>query len=242
MFSKQVCFRAFTLIEVLVVVTIIAALMVFAQMGFGVVSRNAKQTQSLANMRAITQGLLTFASDNKQQLPSFGEDSEFTWDVQILPYMMDEKTDASGAVNLSAYRQSEMKIFRCPLDQRQSESAAGMFPRSYGITGVSINVAGDWSGGIPNREAGEGIRLPQIPKPSKFVMLCRIPRAWELSDNVVGEGAWLANNGPRPSSPESVDWAIFNGKTPYGFADGHVELLPPDAAALVDPHAWSYEQ
>lgn len=229
---------AFTLIELLVGVAIVAVLAALAQFSAGVIVQNAKQTQSLANMRSITNGLLSFSADYHQQLPSLDPDSATAWDVQILPYLTSGVPQADGDASQYGIARN---VFRCALDQRQPDAAGDIYPRSYGLTGVAMNVSGEWTGGIANRQPGEGIRLVQISQPSKFVMLCRIPRHWEVSGNVVGEPAWLATNGPPPSEPGNPNWSIFRGKTPYGFADGHVALLDPEAAQEVDPHFWNSE-
>lgn len=238
--------RGFTLIELLVGLGILALLTTLIFSGISSAAVKSKQTRSLANMRTITSGLLSFASDNQLQLPSNNNDRELTWDSRILPYLgfssgAEDETERVGPVRSST--SALANLFRCPLDTRASDPSSGFFPRSYGITGVAINHDGEWDGDVDDdRESGEGIRLVQIQSPAKLVLLCRSPRDWEHSGNVVGGLGWNANNGPPTGNPNHPHWKIFQGKTPYGFADGHVALLTPEQALEVDPEKWANDR
>lgn len=242
--SPHVKRGGFTLIELLSVVAIcgiLAALLLPAVNSF---TKKSRQTKSLSSMKAISAGILAFAAENEMRVPSDdGSPRPPTWDVQILPYMgfsfsqaydhaRRDLTPADGTPI------SLLSLYLCPLDKRKA--AEGFYPRSFGMSGVAIAPTTSWLAGIPGRKAGEGIRLSQIQNLSKFVMLCRTPLDWEVATNVVGQGAMLATNGPNPSTPQTADWKLFNGKTPYAFADGHVSLLAPDQANEVDPRDWTY--
>lgn len=237
--------RGFTLIELLVSIAIVALLAVLIVSAIGSVSIRSKQIRSLANMRTITSGLLAFGSENQMQLPSNDNDRELAWDTRILPYLgfssdADDENGRVGPVRIGSIALAN--LFRCPLDTRKPNPSAGFFPRSYGITGAAINNAGEWNGGMDQpRGSGEGMLLVRIQNPSKFVLLCRSPRNWEHSGNVIGGIGWNANNGPPPTNPNDDHWDIFQGKTPYGFADGHVAFLTPEEAREVDPNDWASE-
>lgn len=213
--------QGFTLVELLVSIAIVALLVALASPTLMSMLARAKQTQSLSNMKSIGTGLITFASDNDHRFPNALVPG--AWDVQILPYL--DSTKAS--------------IFRCPLDCRRF--LPGFSPRSYGVTGVTVNLGG-WNGGRTERRDGEGISLTQIPKPANFVLLCRISRDWELPMNVVGSVDYSAANGPNPLNPQDPNWSIFGGKTPYAFADGHVTFLTPNQATEVNPNEWTYDK
>lgn len=233
----------FTLIELLSTVAIIAVLAALLMPAVNSFTKKSRQTQSLANMKSITTALVAFAAENEMRMPSDdGSPRPPTWDVQLLPYLgytfsssFDHSrkniTPADGApVSL-------LSTYLCPLDKRKA--AEGFYPRSYGVSGVTVAPTTSWLGGISGRKAGEGIRLSQIQNLSKFVLLCRTPLDWEVDTNVVGQGGMLATNGPNPNSPQAADWKIFDGKTPFGFADGHVALLTPAATKEVDPRNWT---
>jgi prepilin-type processing-associated H-X9-DG protein len=132
---------------------------------------------------------------------------------------------------------SVLEPFRCPLDTRKR--ADNVFPSSYGVSGVTICAAPIWNGGIPDRQVGDALSLLQISSPASYVLLCRIPRGWETANNVVGFNGFNASNGHNPDQPKSADWGLFSGKTPYGFADGHVLLMTPDQMQAVRPDRWT---
>jgi len=213
--------EGFTLIELLAVAAIIIVLVALVLPTLRSMSTHAQQIHSLSNMKSIDAGLIAFASENQGRFPN--DSTSSAWDVQVLPYL--------GSGNTP--------IFRCPLDRRQL--ASGFSPRSYGVSGVTINVGG-WNGGRSDRPDGEGISLMQIPKPASFVLLCRISRDWEIPVNVVGSADYCAFNGPDTHNPNDPNWAIFGGKTPYAFADGHVAFFTPSQAAEVAPSEWTYDK
>lgn len=232
------------MIELISVVAIAGLLIALLIPSINSFSKKGRQTQSLSNIRTITSALIAFASDNQMRMPSdSGSPRPPTWDAQILPYLGFSFSDSydNSRRNISpadGTPLSSLSIFRCPLDKRRP--AEGFFPRSYGATGVTVAPTTSWLGGVPGRKAGEGIRLSQINNPSRFVLLCRTPLDWEDATNVVGQGSMLATNGPNPNTPQAADWQVFNGKTPYGFADGHTALLTAEQAREVDPRNWTY--
>jgi prepilin-type processing-associated H-X9-DG protein len=64
---------------------------------------------------------------------------------------------------------------------------------------------------------------------------------WESVDNLVGRHSFSLYDGPDVNLKPGQhgwenDWGCFKGKTAFGFADGHVALLTPQEAALVDPN------
>ena len=239
----------FTMVELLVVIAVVALLAALLLPAVNSSLARARQMQSLSNMKTITSGLLAFASDNTMRIPSMnGIPAPPTWDAQILPYLgfRYSATYAGGTVT-DGTPLSLLAIFRCPLDTRKP--APGLFPRSYGVSGVAINPVGlpppqppPWSGGKPNRPVGEGIGLLEVRRPASFVLLCRLPIEWELPGVVVGEGAMTAYNGPNPNDATDHNWRIFGGKTPYGFLDGHVGFFTPAQAVAVDPATWTYDK
>lgn len=240
----------FTLLEMLVVIAVMGLLVSLIVPAIRSSLAKTKQMKSLSNMRTITSGLLSFASDNNMHIPSHnGTPSPPTWDVQILPYLGGFKYSAtySRGPLTDGEPLSLLTVFRCPLDGRKQ--APNFFPRSYGVSGVAVNPVGfpppqpaPWSGGKPGRPVGEGIGLLEVRSLLKLVLICRLPTAWELPAVVVGEADKTAANGPDPGNPNAPDWLIFGGKTPYGFADGHVALLTPSQAMEVNPRTWTYDR
>lgn len=80
--------NAFTLIEMLVTISI-AALLASLLLGVGTsVFRKANQTGSAANLRKISQGFHTYCADNQGSLPGVGQNT---------PYILDSATDGTDS-------------------------------------------------------------------------------------------------------------------------------------------------
>lgn len=237
------------MVELLVVIAVVAILAALVLVSTTSTMRRTKQMQSLSNMKTITAALLAYASENNMRIPSHtGNPDPPTWDSIILPYMGFQYSSGytSGPVT-GGSPYSVLQLYRCPLDDRKSKP--GFFPRSYAIAGVAINPVGGplpqgapFSGGRNDRPLGEGISLLEIKRPASFVLLCRIPKVWEVTNNVVGERDKVANNGAPSQNLNDPHWKIFDGKTPYGFMDGHIELCAPSQALVYDPRFWTYDK
>jgi len=238
----------FTLIEMLVVVAVIAVLALLAFGSFQSAMRSSKTAGSLSNMRQLTGALLNFAADNNNMLPSSrGSDQSFryTWDLQIFPYLGISDGFSGSTTSPKLKPGLDLDVFRCPLDSRKPSPADAFYPRSYGITASAVYMVlpgnnQPFGGGIPGRVRGEGMRMVFVSKPASYVILCRVGRDWEVSGNTVGVQSQSIYNGPDPENPSLWEQyrPLFGGKTPYGFADGHVALLNQQQALLVSPNTW----
>lgn len=238
--------KAFTLVELLVVLAVIALLAALVFSGTNAGLRSVRSAKSVANMKQLAGAYINCAADNNGQFPSYrvpGKGLQPTWDLQCFPYLGINDPDAYAAHPTAPVVKPslDLDIFLCPLDTRKSDKAAGFYPRSYSVTYATVAHSG-YTGGIP-RTDGTGIRLVQIPKPASYVLLARVHRPWERAENVVGAFSRHTYSGLSPknaSNPVDADsWAIFGGKTPYAFADGHVRLVTPEQALLISPYDWN---
>jgi prepilin-type N-terminal cleavage/methylation domain-containing protein/prepilin-type processing-associated H-X9-DG protein len=123
--------KGFTLIELLVVIAIIAILAAILFPVFAQARAKAKQTSCLSNMKQIGLGLMMYAEDYDQTLPSSyyylnGANSGggyMHWSGMIMPYVKNEK------------------IFVCP------ESPFGGFaPTCYGPAGTNTGCDAGYNG------------------------------------------------------------------------------------------------
>jgi prepilin-type processing-associated H-X9-DG protein len=208
-------------------------------------------------MRQLSSALNSFAADNGR-FPDWAAPSSSgalqhrgPWDLQLLSYLgiQDGYTGSPTAAVVKTGLNLEM--FRCPLDSR-GPAKAGNYPRSYGISAVTVYympgfTSTMYSGGIQGRTPGQGLRLAQLTKPSSLVVLTRAARDWEIERNSVGVESRSIYNGPSlDAKPGSAmweqSWAIFGGRTPYAFADGHVSLVTQEQAKNLHPAFWKAGQ
>lgn len=136
--------RAFTLIELLIVVAIICILLSMALMAFKVVRSAGHNTHCSSNLRGLGMALLTYSRDFGGRLPYRDQHSE--WQNQAVDYLEDQSQN---------YQKGTHLIFHCPFAEkeitRQWTSHAWRYARHYNmnssIRAVWDPVAVVWSGG-----------------------------------------------------------------------------------------------
>jgi prepilin-type N-terminal cleavage/methylation domain len=115
--------RAFTLIEVIVVLAIIVIMMAMVYPAYTTISERAKATKDLSNLRQIGIATQTYLNDSDAVLPGSIVPA-VTWMSQLTPKYL-----------------SSWKIFQSPFDKRASSQAGdGSTAISYGInSNVYVN-------------------------------------------------------------------------------------------------------
>ena len=100
--SSQMKFRrAFTLIELLAVIVIIAILAAISVPMYGRFMTQARETKTLSNIRQIGAATLLYAGDNNQQLPNRvadgtgGSATQDKWPTLLKPYLPDTRVFSS---------------------------------------------------------------------------------------------------------------------------------------------------
>ena len=102
---------AFTLIELLVVIAIIAILAAILFPVFGRARENARRSSCQSNLKQIGLGVLQYAQDYDEKLPSLNTGGSGTWRQIIQPYI------------------KSAQLFKCPSNSSNSQnSAVGSYP------------------------------------------------------------------------------------------------------------------
>lgn len=205
--------RAFSLIELLVVIGIIAILAAIAFPVLGNMSKKGKATESANNMRQWGQALLLFVAENDGALPYEGSRDNFSWAnlavatsgdnrgwFNVLPPYAEMKPMKDLAtIQERQFHTLESGIHRCPLvkftDHRR--------PTFSYMMNSQI-----WSGDNPYydpsipaaQEFKQNVRMIQIPRPAFTVIFAdanvTTTAAGEVNDRARGRGRHVSDRQP----------------------------------------------
>ncbi len=219
--------RAFTLMELLVTLAVIAILGAIIITGLQHVRRSANTTQSISNLRQIAMAIKLYTNENLGKFPPGyfyrpGE-GERIWMREIQTYI--ERLSYSGS--------SSENIFVSPLaglEIREGDRVNGNVPCTYSAHGVLF----------PNiSEEDSRMSITEIPNPSELIMVGEA----SLRDNTTYAFATFRTPTAfsRPSTTTNLDAPIpversedgvggglsyrANGAAPVAFVDGHVEAM-----------------
>ena len=159
---------AFTLVELLIVIGIIAVLVALL---VPVVARSremARRTQCLSNLRAIGQGFVLYAKDNDSYLPAGARNNDLLVEDWIYwePKMPNRPLEKS-AIGRYLGAPVTPSVFRCPSDDvsyRASHPKVGDYLYSYSMNRFIAPPVG-------TPPHAYGMRLEKIKNPSQKVML-----------------------------------------------------------------------
>lgn len=211
--------KAFTLVELLTVVGVIAILAALLLPAVNKAVGSARAIKSLANLSSISKAILLYAGDNDMRLPTLTDRvpwQKLYWTDQIKPYIGDRTYDLSNNQDLW-YRP---KIYENPYYTRENQH------QITGDYGANRNVIVYIDGNNPSFPTA-AVDLTQIPNPAGTVMVANSGRD-PNHPNGPG-GTWyidtpnfLAAPGLKAGHPQP----IFNNVIHALFVDGHVEAIP----------------
>lgn len=222
---------AFTLVELLVVVAVIALLVGLLLPTVRSVQRGARNASCLANIRALEMAHLAYAEANKG----------FLADARLPHGGADLGATESFVVTLKPYLDDQARSMRSPLDDSPHWPASlggeGLAVRgsagkrfrqtSYGINNHLCRTFSAWAAIDPARLSD---RLQRIPSPATTVhTLCMAATGDFAGADHPHVETWGSGTraGPLAAAQVGTGWAGGTASTSdargnYGFADGHV--------------------
>ena len=214
--------RGFSLVELLVGITIGALLAGLGVPAIQGAITKGKQAACASNMRQIGQGILLYAGENNGRLPDIfcgGEDEEASWIRQLEPYL---------GTNYARVRV-------CPADPQAQGKRQQTHATSYLMTErVKADAFADENGELV---PGEVVfdHVMRIPKPSRTIlMFIGNTNKTTRHDDHIHVGVMRSWNGVRgeiwPDAFGGGSRDGTRGSANYLFADGHVQNI---AAATV---------
>ncbi len=164
--------RAFTLVELLVVIGIIAVLIAILLPVLGKVKEQGNRIKCASNLRQLGTSTMMYLDDNKQFYP---------WPaVGVAPedwiYWHAGRDRNQGRLVKYQGRVFNENLYRCPSDQNWAKRP---YPYSYTI---NYRVSGWKDGGIP------AVKLPRIIRPADKILYI------DESDLTVDDGAWAPDH------------------------------------------------
>ena len=205
----------FTLIELLVVIAIIAILAAILFPVFARARAKAQQTQCLSNMKQLGLGVLMYASDWDQKVPS-------TW-----PCSWSYQGNFTGAMHYPTmiwpYVRNQA-IFACPSATTKEYGLSPAFAATpHGYVGYAVN------GVMTDRGLGKSLSLDAIPNPADIVVLQETATNTAACNNnlpVLSGATYACGWAMRWGSPW---YDLATNPNPYphnvganvGWADGH---------------------
>jgi prepilin-type N-terminal cleavage/methylation domain-containing protein len=232
---------AFTLIELLTVIGIIAILMALAVPAWAGFQTKSKSTASFQNLRQWAQALLTYAADNAGAIPYEGSRDNFSWNqlgtvsrgddrawFNLLPPYVNQKPMMELATTKERqFHTAGTGIHRCPLVRFRTEARP-----SFSYMMNSQLYASDG----PSNSADNPLRMPQIPFPSRTVIFADAnvgnnPAAAE-NDRARGRGRHVGDRQPRQhTNLVMLDGSVQNFSAEYLRPD---TFTGPDGVAYTE--------
>ncbi len=229
--------RAFTLLELLVVMTIIGLLAALTLGVVGSVRRKTDATQSAHHLRTLAQANGAYLAENGRYVPADDRKNNRRWHGA--------RTSANGTFDptkgyLADYLGKSRRVTSCPVFLKMLKGKASF---EEGTGGYGYNAT--YVGGTPQvRWQADGTResasVGAVETPVTTVMFTSA--AYARTDGVqeypyCEPPYWDFGDGPAGFRPSPTVHFRFDGKALVAWCDGHVTFeSPQDREAGTNPH------
>jgi len=231
--SNKSTFRAFTLIEILVVVAIIALLAAIMFPVFARARESARKSSCLSNLKQISLGWMMYTQDyDEMAVPAYyyagdfsSEYSENAWDFTLGWSASDMNQPVSEAGGLLDPYIKSGQINNCPSFTGDSVGRPS--------TGYAYNASYIGSDGTH-----PSANLAQIEKPAETILFAD-GGAWSsYSNSIIGQNYLRSYN----NDPYSAGTAAFrhNDASNVAYADGHVKSITRKFRPIAGHEQFAY--
>ena len=215
----------FTLVEVLVTLTIMAILLGLSAAAYSRIRVVSNSTKGAANLRQIHMVLMSYVQDNNSCLPPVASSNQ-VWDREPLAPYLPLREDGR-----------ENRLFICPNAQFAGYENSNI-SRAYSATDCMIGI--DPTSGNVAFTYGYKRNLNTIPDPANAILVFdgRQQGSLRYSKEVVSWGALTAAGDlSAGTNPLYIDFR-HNGKAHFLFVDGHVDSWNRDDVAQITSLMW----
>ncbi len=193
--------HAFTLVELLVVIGIIALLIAVLLPALRRARDQANKTACMSNLRQIAMGFMLYASDNKDYCP-WGSRADNPGNADLVSDWIHYRNGIGNLkIETSAILKSMKikgamlaKLVRCPSDTWEDRV---LYQYSY-----SMNMFFDSRPGYFPAEGGAPIRLSTTRRASEKILLA------EENEKTINDGFWAPGNSTAPPSVSLSTWVV----------------------------------
>jgi prepilin-type N-terminal cleavage/methylation domain-containing protein/prepilin-type processing-associated H-X9-DG protein len=238
---------AFTLVEVLVVIAVIAIIAALLMPALSKARERGLAMVCLNNTKQLTLSALLYTDDHEGMLPyNMGMSgsayrSNLNWVNNVMTWDLSSDNTNQATIrqaSLGSYVSGSTGIYRCPSDHVLStvQSAAGWDGRirSYSMNALVGNAGAFSTNGVNVNDPGykQFFKLAQIPRPADiFVFLDEHPDS--IDDgyfvNKAGTTGSSTGYGSSVTTQTSLEWtdlpaSYHNKSAAFSFVDGHSSL------------------
>jgi prepilin-type N-terminal cleavage/methylation domain-containing protein/prepilin-type processing-associated H-X9-DG protein len=237
---------AFTLLELLVVIALIAVLASMLLPAVGRTRERAMSVQCVGNVRQLAIAWILYSDDNNGRLAnnlagttggkSLAAKTNANWVNNNLTWDLDaDNTNTAGLTeaSLGDYASRNAKIYRCPTDRllsdRQQASGWSSRVRSYSMNAM-VGDAGEATVTGKNRfnpKQSQSFRITEIQRPSETFVFVE-----EHADSI-GDGSFLNVYGKNQWN--DLPASRHSGAASLAFADGHAQLHRWESSSTRQP-------